>query len=63
MQDSRVYDLDILEFLHGMMDLNWLSNLEKTEIFLGIHCKYKCEMHYTHQMHTVSNDLYMSYGM
>ena len=63
MQGNKEYDLEILELLHGMMDLYCFLNPEKIEIFLDIHCKCRYEMHYTHQMHTINNDLYMSYGM
>ena len=60
-QGNKEYDLEVLEFLRGMMDPNWLLNLEKTEIFLGIHHKHKYEIHYTRQMHIINNDLYTSY--
>ena len=63
MQDNREYDLEILEFFCDMIDLNFLLNPEKTEIFLGIHHKYRYEMPHTRQMHTINNDLYMSYEM
>src|SRR6266498_4719474 len=56
-QDSRVYDLDILEFLHGKLNLNWFSNLEKIGKLLDIHYKYRYEKHYIRQMHIINNDL------
>lgn len=57
MQDSRVYDLDILEFLHGKMNLNWFSNPEKIGKLLDIHCKHRYEKHCIRQTHIISNGL------
>jgi len=60
-QDSRVYDLDILEFLHGKMNLNCFSNPEKIGKLLDIHYKHKYEKHCIHQMHIISNGLCMDH--
>lgn len=61
MQGSRVYDLDILGFLHGKMNLNCFLNLEKIGKLLDIHCKYRYEKHCMCQMHIISNDLCMDH--
>ena len=63
MQGNRIYDLEILEFLHSKMNSNWFSNLEKIEKFLDIHCKHKYEKHSIHQKHIINNGLCMDYEM